>query len=166
MRSRLTKCVKLGKLNFPKHERRHRRLGAAPQREKSGFSCFYHQNTSLGCGHNLAEQRPVSVRTGGLSCAGERCSAFFVPNPQNTRCFMPSSHSQPAATVFQKRMDEIERAIHDQQMILSDAVLWLSRLDREMRGMSSATPQAVKPEPVIERRGNCRIIRFQRVTAQ
>ena len=25
----------------------------------------------------LAEQRPVSVRTGGLFVAGERCSAFF-----------------------------------------------------------------------------------------
>ena len=30
-----------------------------------------------GRGFILAEQRPVSVRTGGLSLAGERCSAFF-----------------------------------------------------------------------------------------
>ncbi len=28
-------------------------------------------------GYTSAEQRPVSVRTGGLSRAGERCSAFF-----------------------------------------------------------------------------------------
>ena len=35
-----------------------------------------------GRGFILAEQRPVSVRTGGLSTAGERCSAFLFSNIQ------------------------------------------------------------------------------------
>ncbi len=34
-------------------------------------------NAPPGCRYILAEQRPVSVRTGGLLSAGERCSVFF-----------------------------------------------------------------------------------------
>lgn len=66
--------------------RRIRRLCAAPQREKSGLSCLCHQCTSVttaGCGYISAEQRPVSVRTGGLIWAGERCFAFFVSESLN-----------------------------------------------------------------------------------
>lgn len=73
----LTLVMDLGKLNLPNLKRRHRRLRAAPQLEKSGIFSFCHHNTSLGGGYILAEQRPVSVRTGGLFRAGERCSVIY-----------------------------------------------------------------------------------------
>ena len=72
--------------------RRSRRLCRAPHDEKSGFSCFCHQRAtgaSCGRGYILADQRPVSVRTGGLARAGERCFAFFcVQIPKSSRFFM------------------------------------------------------------------------------
>ena len=45
----------------------------------------------MGVEYISAEQRPVSVRTGGLSVAGERCFAFFYTrklNPKILRCPM------------------------------------------------------------------------------
>ena len=65
-------------LNFPKDERPCRSLCQRPRAGMNrGVFCFCHQRTSLGDVYKLAEQRPVSVRTGGLSSAGERCSVFF-----------------------------------------------------------------------------------------
>ena len=62
----------------PNRKRRICRLCAAPQREKNGY---------LYCHCELAEQRPVSVRTGGLLRAGERCFAFFVFQPLNREVY-------------------------------------------------------------------------------
>ena len=64
-------------LNFPKHRRLAGAFASVPALVK--IAAFSVSATSAPCGRGfiLAEQRPVSVRTGGLLCAGERCSAFF-----------------------------------------------------------------------------------------
>lgn len=81
----LTPSPSSGNLNFPTVERPCRSLCQRPcAGVNRGFFCFCHQCTSKGVGYELAEQRPVSVRTGGLSTAGERCSVFFVSsNPKS-----------------------------------------------------------------------------------
>lgn len=73
--------------------RRIRRLCHSPQfGKKSGLSCFCQQparGIPFERSSILAEQRPASVRTGGLVMAGERCSAFFcVQTPKHHRYFM------------------------------------------------------------------------------
>ena len=63
-------------LMFPKL----RRLAdafAVPHTVKIAAFSVSATNAPLGCRYILAEQRPVSVRTGGLLSAGERCSVFF-----------------------------------------------------------------------------------------
>ena len=45
--------------------------------EGRGAFLFLPSAHLLGVEYISAEQRPVSVRTGGLSVAGERCSVFF-----------------------------------------------------------------------------------------
>lgn len=72
-----------GILGFPNDERLCRSLCLSQTGKNRGFSCFCHHCTSWGVGYELAEQRPVSVRTGGLSSAGERCSVIFVSNLQS-----------------------------------------------------------------------------------
>lgn len=71
----LTASTVEGMLDFPNYRRRSRRLCVAPQREKSGLSCFCHQSASTGVGYILAEQRPgvreapaVSLDRGALFC--------------------------------------------------------------------------------------------------
>ena len=52
----------------------------------------------MGVEYISAEQRPVSVRTGGLSVAGERCFAFFYTrklNPKILRCPMSDISLSP-----------------------------------------------------------------------
>ncbi len=62
----------------PNSERPCRSLCQCPHAGTNrGVFCFCHHNASYGVSYELAEQRPVSVRTGGHSEAGERCFAFF-----------------------------------------------------------------------------------------
>lgn len=84
----LTARPVLGILIFPNQTRRNRRHCRAPHGEKYGLFCYRHQCISLGCGYILVEQRPVSVRTGGLPTTGERCSVFFCAQIPKSRCSM------------------------------------------------------------------------------
>lgn len=80
---RLTTASACGILNFPNYRRRSRRLCVAPQREKSGFSCFCHQSTSRGVGYILAEQRPgVREAPAAFDKPGSVVLPFFVSNPK------------------------------------------------------------------------------------
>ena len=85
----LTSAGAFGMVKLPKVGRRNRRLCHSPRfGEKSGFSCFCQQSaTGASCGrcYISAEQRPVSVRTGSLPTAGERCSAFFCAQISNPK---------------------------------------------------------------------------------
>ena len=63
-------------LMFPKL----RRLAdafAVPHTAKIAAFSTSATSAPLGCRYISAEQRPASVRTGGLLSAGERCSVFF-----------------------------------------------------------------------------------------
>ena len=74
----LTGTVFCRKLEFPKEERPCRSLYQRPRAgENRGVFCLCHLRTSWGDVYKSAEQRPVSVRTGSLSSAGERCSVSF-----------------------------------------------------------------------------------------
>ena len=90
----LTHTVVSGMVEAPNRVRRHRRLCRAPHGEKSGLFCFcQHNATGAFCGGYIsAERRPVSARTGGLTLAGERRSAFFCAfkTPKQSRCLMHS----------------------------------------------------------------------------
>lgn len=90
----LTHTVVSGMVEAPNRVRRHRRLYRAPHGEKSGLFCFcQHNATGAFCGGYIsAERRPVSARTGGLTLAGERRSAFFCAfkTPKQSRCLMHS----------------------------------------------------------------------------
>lgn len=90
----LTRALALGMVKAPNTVRRNRRLYRAPHDEKSGLFCFcQHNATGASCGgYILAERRPVSARTGGLTVAGERRFAFFYAfkTPKHSRCFMHS----------------------------------------------------------------------------
>lgn len=90
----LTHALVSGMVEAPNRVRRHRRLYRAPHGEKSGLFCFcQHNATGAFCGGYIsAERRPVSARTGGLTLAGERRSAFFCAfkTPKQSRCFMHS----------------------------------------------------------------------------
>lgn len=90
----LTHTVVSGMVEAPNRVRRNRRLCHAPHGEKSGLFCFcQHNATGAFCGGYIsAERRPVSARTGGLTLAGERRSAFFCAfkTPKQSRCFMHS----------------------------------------------------------------------------
>lgn len=82
----LTSPVCFGNAGLPQNRvRRNRRLYLSPQfGKKCGLSCFVSKPaTGASCGwcYILAGQRPVSVRTGGLTRAGERCPAFFCTQP-------------------------------------------------------------------------------------
>lgn len=109
-RSLLTLPVSCGFLDFPKDlERRIRRLCHSSQNgKKCGHSCFC-QQPAIGAPYErrsiLVEQRPVSVRTGGLSRAGERCSAFFcVQIPKTRGVFMLRFLFSSRWTRFQYRL--------------------------------------------------------------
>lgn len=90
----LTHALVSGMVEAPNTVRRNRRLYRAPHDEKSGLFCFcQHNATGASCGgYILAERRPVSARTGGLTVAGERRFAFFYAfkTPKHSRCFMHS----------------------------------------------------------------------------
>lgn len=90
----LTHALVSGMVEAPNRVRRNRRLCHAPHGEKSGLFCFcQHNATGAFCGGYIsAERRPVSARTGGLTLAGERRSAFFCAfkTPKQSRCFMHS----------------------------------------------------------------------------
>ena len=74
----LTACPASGNLNSPKVERPCRSLCQRPRAGVNrGVFLFLPSVHLLGVEYISAEQRPVSVRTGGLSTAGERCSVFF-----------------------------------------------------------------------------------------
>ena len=82
-----------GMVEAPNAIRRHRRLCRAPHGEKCGFfvsASYTAASASCGRRYILAEQRPVSARTGGLIAAGERCFAFFcaLKTPKRNRCLM------------------------------------------------------------------------------
>ena len=82
-----------GMVKAPNTVRRHRRLCRAPHGEKCGFfvsASYTAASASCGRRYILAEQRPVSARTGGLTVAGERCSAFFcaLKTPKHSRFLM------------------------------------------------------------------------------
>lgn len=65
-------------LNFPNTKRPCRSLCQRPRAGANrGVFAFLPSARLYGQRYILAEQRPVSVRTGGLFVAGERCSAFF-----------------------------------------------------------------------------------------
>ena len=67
-----------GKVDFPNTERPCRSLCQRPRAGVNrGAFLFLPSAHLLGVEYISAEQRPVSVRTGGLSVAGERCSVFF-----------------------------------------------------------------------------------------
>ena len=62
----------------PKVERPCRSLCQCPPADVNrGVFAFLPSAHLMGVEYISAEQRPVSVRTGGLSTAGERCFAFF-----------------------------------------------------------------------------------------
>ena len=90
----LTHTIVSGMVEAPNRVRRNRRLCRAPHGEKSGLFCFcQHNATGAFCGGYIsAERRPVSARTGGLTLAGERRSAFFCAfkPPKQSRCSMHS----------------------------------------------------------------------------
>ena len=74
----LTAVHFLSKLNFPESTIGVAVAFAVPHTvRRAVFLVSAKMRSSKRC-YKLAEQRPVSVRTGGLSWAGERCSAFFV----------------------------------------------------------------------------------------
>lgn len=144
--------------------RRIRRLCAAPQREKSGLSCFCQQSAtgaSYGRCYISAEQRPVSVRTGGLTRAGERCFAFFcVQIPKQTmRCLMSSQHSLSAHELAQ-----LQESVREHSRQLALAAVWLSDLKNEVANLQNTImPRSVAvPEP---RRGKATIIPFSTMRA-
>ena len=67
-----------GNLNSPNDERPCRSLCQRPPAGVNrGVFAFLPSAHLMGVEYISAEQRPVSVRTGGLSTAGERCFAFF-----------------------------------------------------------------------------------------
>ena len=76
----LTACPASGNLSFPKLRRLAEAFASVPALARNTAFPVSATNAPLGwCGYISAEQRPVSVRTGGLLSAGERCSVFFVP---------------------------------------------------------------------------------------
>ena len=64
-------------LKSPNNERLAGAFASVPALVKIAAFSVSATSAPRGRGFILAEQRPVSVRTGGLSLAGERCSAFF-----------------------------------------------------------------------------------------
>ena len=66
-----------GKVDSPKHRRLAGACASVPALARNTAFPTSAACAPLGCGYISAEQRPVSVRTGGPLCAGERCSVFF-----------------------------------------------------------------------------------------
>lgn len=80
---RLTSSAACGSLELPNYRRRSRRLCVAPQREKSGSSCFCRLSTSWGVGYILAEQRPgVREAPAAFDKPGSVVPPFLFPNPE------------------------------------------------------------------------------------
>ena len=74
----LTACPASGNLSFPKLRRLAEAFASDPALARNTAFPVSATNAPLRwCGYISAEQRPVSVRTGGLLSAGERCSVFF-----------------------------------------------------------------------------------------
>ena len=116
---RLTLRGLSGMVEAPNKVRRHRRLCRAPHGEKCGLFCFVSiPATGASCERRyiLAERRPVSARTGGLTLAGERRSAFFyVQFPKQGRCFMISTilaASRPALVALSRNRIPAREVAH------------------------------------------------------
>ncbi len=81
------------RLNFPNLTRRNRSLLPVPSwRTMTAFFVSCHQCILFsGCGYILARQRPGVREAPAVRKTGERCLAFFVFNPNLTRCLMSQS---------------------------------------------------------------------------
>ncbi len=189
----LTYLPAWGKLNSPKHKRRHRRLGAAPQRKKYGSSvsasntaresaarCASYWRNNVQYPRGLAascvpgsvvppfcagaEQRPVSARTGGLSLAGERCSApaFFllrkIPNhkryPVSESSILPLLEMESELSPLPDRLRLLAECVEDGRTPYNKAVAALlmesaERIDKQLellRGHCRQTPHQFAQE--------------------
>lgn len=85
----------------------------------------------MGVEYISAEQRPVSVRTGGLSVAGERCFAFFYTrklNPKILRCPMSDLPLSPLLDIesnlspLPDRLRLLAECVEDERTPYIDAV--------------------------------------------
>lgn len=86
----LTEPAFCRRLNFPNLTRRNRSLLPVPSwRTMTAFFVSCHQCILFsGCGYILARQRPGVREAPAVRKTGERCLAFFVFNPNLTRCLM------------------------------------------------------------------------------
>ena len=74
----LTNRAKFLRLKFPELDRLAGAFASVPALARiAAFSVSATSASFSWCRYISAEQRPVSVRTGGPSSAGERCSVFF-----------------------------------------------------------------------------------------
>ena len=136
----LTHALALGMVKVPNTVRRHRRLCRAPHGEKCGLFCFVSiPATGVPCKRRyiLAERRPVSARTGGLTVAGERRSAFFCAFkiPKHSRCSMhPSLFFRPASCGGRASLSSLFRKLAraGETAVLVTVLDTSARLCREM----------------------------------